>query len=896
MFLWMCFADTNEENSIRQDSSHHSTESNTSCCLYCGKFFKSVNIHISKAHPKEHRDKLVRQLPPIILTDSLHNQEINNNNTNDNNSRGIENTRDQNFYSSELKRWLSVFSTNMGSDEFEEQFNSFSTFLTKSIDYLPGPKHPARKYYEARKSGKEISIGRNYKHSSNPTRSSKKIRQKRRERYLFEKTQYDFYNQRKKAVRAVLHGNKSICPIDSQILFQKFNDHFKEANNCIRTEYGPNVNETNSDMINETYNAKISIDEVLKAMAAIKIDTAPGPDRILMRALKNTTVAAILSLVYTRISETGFVPSSLKLARTILIYKDGDVNDPNNYRPISICSVLRRVLERILDSRLRRYVTFNPNQRGFSATPGAHTNVALLDGILKKAKSKRNSVTIVFLDVSKAFDNMGHNHISNTIRNHSLPTHLQNLILNLQCGNTTYIETQGKRTSSIKLNRGVMQGAPLSPALYNIATDFILDDLAQETVAKTYGYELVEGMKKITVLGFADDLVIVGKNVEAATALTNMAIERFHEIGLSLNTKKSVCISLDHNNLICKPIYVNPYQEIRSLTKNEKIRYLGVDFSDKIIIDEGKLGNDLKNHLEILAGSPLLKSEQKFAVINQFILPTLVYTFQNTPVLSISKTFLTKLDKLIKSTVKEILQLPADTPDAMLYSSKKVKGLGVYKTQWEAILQQFNACNILKKSENPYINQIRNLEAEKKLCITALGLDNSEILVKKPSSDIRGKLRSQAYNDWCQLRLHGKGVILYDQYPQANSWVTSRLGLTSAEWRDAIKLQGNLAPVRALHGRSQDNTRCRHCNEPETLPHVLGFCHYGELLRNNRHHLIRSTIAAALTKTGKLRFLASLLMEIPEEWILKLLTVKMKMATFKIQQSNLRHLWNNGKM
>lgn len=143
------------------------------------------------------------------------------------------------------------------------------------------------------------------------------------------------------------------------------------------------------------------------------------------------------------------------------------------------------------------------------------------------------------------------------------------------------------------------------------------------------------------------------------------------------------------------------------------------------------------------------------------------------------------------------------------------------------------------------------MEAEKKLCITALGLDNSEILVKKPSSDIRGKLRSQAYNDWCQLRLHGKGVILYDQYPQANSWVTSRLGLTSAEWRDAIKLQGNLAPVRALHGRSQDNTRCRHCNEPETLPHVLGFCHYGELLRNNRHHLIRSTIAAALTKTGR---------------------------------------------
>ena len=68
--------------------------------------------------------------------------------------------------------------------------------------------------------------------------------------------------------------------------------------------------------------------------------------------------------------------------------------------------------------------------------------------------------------------------------------------------------------------------------------------------------------------------------------------------------------------------------------------------------------------------------------------------------------------------------------------------------------------------------------------------------------------------------------------------------LSSTEWRDSIKLQGNLAPVRALHGRSQYNSCCRHCNERESVPHVLCFCHYGELLRNNGHHLIRSKIAA----------------------------------------------------
>ena len=79
------------ENTIKQNPSHHCTENNTSCCSYCGKFLKSINIHISKAHPKEHRDRIVCQLPPIISTDSLHNQQI----SNTSNSEGIEITTDQ---------------------------------------------------------------------------------------------------------------------------------------------------------------------------------------------------------------------------------------------------------------------------------------------------------------------------------------------------------------------------------------------------------------------------------------------------------------------------------------------------------------------------------------------------------------------------------------------------------------------------------------------------------------------------------------------------------------------------------------------------------------------------------------------------------------------------------
>ncbi|KAJ4439206.1 hypothetical protein ANN_07325 [Periplaneta americana] len=70
--------------------------------------------------------------------------------------------------------------------------------------------------------------------------------------------------------------------------------------------------------------------------------------------------------------------------------------------------------------------------------------------------------------------------------------------------------------------------------------------------------------------------------------------------------------------------------------------------------------------------------------------------------------------------------------------------------------------------------------------------------------------------------------------------------LKASEWRDGIKMTGNVAAVRAVPGRSQDN-RCRYChNEVETLAHVLGSCPHGKGLQNARHHQVRSIIATAL--------------------------------------------------
>lgn len=190
------------------------------------------------------------------------------------------------------------------------------------------------------------------------------------------------------------------------------------------------------------------------------VDTAPGPDHVLMRVVKEDIVTEIISTIATRMLQTGQVPPCFLTARTVLIHKSGEDNDLKNFRPITICSVVRRVIERALDKRLRTYVNFNPHQRGFTSSPGTIINTSLLRSILMSAKLKKCNATLVFLDIRKAFDNIGHLHLSKTLDNLPIPKLLRNLILKLQENNQTRVEINHKKTKPIDLRKGVMQGSP----------------------------------------------------------------------------------------------------------------------------------------------------------------------------------------------------------------------------------------------------------------------------------------------------------------------------------------------------------------------------------------------------------------------------------------------------
>ncbi|NXA30793.1 POLR protein, partial [Eudromia elegans] len=92
----------------------------------------------------------------------------------------------------------------------------------------------------------------------------------------------------------------------------------------------------------------------------------------------------------------------------------------------------------ILSARLRKACPINKHQRGFIAAPGCSENLKLLQTLIKSAKKDQRTPGVVFVDVAKAFDTVGHQHIFQVLGQKGVDKHIIDLIRDLytNCGTT----------------------------------------------------------------------------------------------------------------------------------------------------------------------------------------------------------------------------------------------------------------------------------------------------------------------------------------------------------------------------------------------------------------------------------------------------------------------------
>ena len=253
------------------------------------------------------------------------------------------------------------------------------------------------------------------------------------------------------------------------------------------------------------------VSKVKKIINNLTSKTSSGDDEVSSIFLKNEKVSNIflpsLTILINQSLHTGIFPDRLKLAKVIPLYKDkGDDYDFENYRPISLLSVLSKIFERVVFDQIYDYFTenklFYDSQYGFRK--GHSTEQALLelfDRILKDVDSKKDPFAI-FLDLSKAFDTIDHNILINKLNHYGINGTALNWFKSYLSNRCQYVAFNGINSDMLPISTGVPQGSILGPLLFII----YINDLSHATTLFKF-------------ICFADDSNLLG-NLQNAAVMT----------------------------------------------------------------------------------------------------------------------------------------------------------------------------------------------------------------------------------------------------------------------------------------------------------------------------------------------------------------------------------------
>lgn len=175
-------------------------------------------------------------------------------------------------------------------------------------------------------------------------------------------------------------------------------------------------------------------------------------------------------MLYNLILWCGRLPEPLLRSRTVFVPKKNGAAEPGDYRALTIQSVIARELHRILANRITSSIQVDERQRANKSIDGCRDNFIQLDMILREHRSTFKQMYMASVDVSKSFDSVSHPSITAVLGSFGIPQPFIEYISSTCEHESTVIESDGWSSRPIHPKRGVKQGDPLSPAIFNLIT------------------------------------------------------------------------------------------------------------------------------------------------------------------------------------------------------------------------------------------------------------------------------------------------------------------------------------------------------------------------------------------------------------------------------------------
>ena len=217
--------------------------------------------------------------------------------------------------------------------------------------------------------------------------------------------------------------------------------------------------------------------EVKWALGSITTNKASGGDGIpveLFQILKDDAVKALHSTCQ-QIWKTQQWPQNWKRSVFIPIPKKGNAKECLNYCTIALISHASKIMLKILQARLQRYVNHEllDVQTSFRKGRRNRDQIANIHWIIKKSREFQKNMYFCFINYAQAFECVDHNKLWKILKERGIPDHLTCLLRNLYAAQEATVRIGHGTTDWFQIRKGVRQGCILSPCLFNLYAEYI---------------------------------------------------------------------------------------------------------------------------------------------------------------------------------------------------------------------------------------------------------------------------------------------------------------------------------------------------------------------------------------------------------------------------------------
>lgn len=314
----------------------------------------------------------------------------------------------------------------------------------------------------------------------------------------------------------------------------------------------------------------INIETVRRSIDCIEDNKSPGFDSLSIEHVKyaHESLADILCTLFNIILCSGIVPDNFGVGITTAIPKfKGNKKSisADDFRGITINPILSKIFEYCL----KTFVVYRTSNRqyGFKKKVGCNNAIHSLRKVVNYYNKRKSTVNLGVIDLRKAFDKCNVYGVLCMLQDKNVNSNVINTLENWYSKSYTSVKWCGFESERVALISGVKQGGVLSPILFNLFVDVVLDRLEES------GYGCFINYKCCNSFMYADDIILLSISVTDLQLLFDVCSDVFVQLDLPINALKSHCMRIGPRfNMLCKPLVVQG----NCVNWVDNIKYLGI--------------------------------------------------------------------------------------------------------------------------------------------------------------------------------------------------------------------------------------------------------------------------------------------------------------------------------